>query len=233
MTEPVPNMPRLGAEGDACSACQAPLAVDQRYCLQCGKRRGASRVDFAELLPLEPATPGVSGATQLDSRAVAQSPWTPFALVGSIATLGLMVLVGVMIGKDDSPTQLTAAAPVAPIASTATGSASTGAGAGSGATTADKGAGGGGGNSTSKTASDKGGGGGGGGATKQPVTAPASEAPGAETVDDGALQALDGATGQDAADASKNLPDTIALPGDPPPVDNEAPGGGGSAQVIK
>jgi hypothetical protein len=227
VTDPLPNMPRLGAEGDACSACQAPLAADQRYCLQCGKRRGASRVDFAELLPLEPATPGVGGATQVDSRVAPQSPWTPFALVGSIATLGLMVLVGVMIGKDDSPTQLTAAAPVAPVASAAAEPASTG--GGTGATTAGKDAGGGG-KSTSKDASDKGGG---GGAAKQPVTAPASEAQGAETVDDGALEALDNATGQDAADASKNLPDTIALPGEPPPVDNEAPGGGGSAQVIK
>lgn len=222
------DMPQLGPEGDACSACRAPLAVDQRYCLQCGQRRGATRVDFAELLPAEPALasgpePGSRGATVVQPGQ--QSPWTPLSIVGSIATLGLMLLLGVMIGKDDSPNQVAAAAPAATPA-VASSDASGGASGGDANTANGGGAAGG---SGPKDVSDAGKGGGGG----SEDTAPASTAPGAETIDEGALEALEGQTGQDAADASKNLPDTIALPGEPPPTDNEAPGGGSDAQVIK
>ncbi len=42
MTEEIDTQ-ALGAEGDRCSLCRAPLAIDQRYCLQCGQRRGGKR----------------------------------------------------------------------------------------------------------------------------------------------------------------------------------------------
>jgi hypothetical protein len=218
------EMSPLGPEGDVCTICKAPLAVDQRYCLQCGQRRGASRVDFTQLIPAEeiPAAVVGAGQTAVEVRAPAQGPWTPLALVGSIATLGLMLLLGVMIGKDDSPSQVTAAAPAAAptVASTgASGTDGTSAATNGSAATDTKGNNGSTDAAKTKTAADK--------------SQPASEAPGATTIDDGALQALDNATGQDAADASKNLPDTIALPGEPPPTDNAAPGAGGPAQVIK
>lgn len=228
------EMPTLGAEGDRCSACRAPLAIDQRYCLQCGQRRGARRVDFAELLPLDetkrPASGngGASGAAPVQPVAAApvavanpSGPWTPLAIVASVATLGLMLLVGVMIGKDDEPSQVTAAAPVAagPVASTDAGGAADTSGDGGSAGGADGG--------NTKNVSDKGGKGG------DDKTAPASEAPGAEQLDEGDLQALENATGEDAADASNDIPDTVATPGEPPPTDNEEPGGGTDAQVIK
>jgi hypothetical protein len=47
--EPIEPAP-LGPEGDSCSACGAPLAADQRYCLECGERRTAARVPFTEVL---------------------------------------------------------------------------------------------------------------------------------------------------------------------------------------
>lgn len=62
MTEEIDTQ-ALGAEGDRCSLCRAPLAIDQRYCLQCGQRRGARRVDFGELLPLEESSPAAPAAT--------------------------------------------------------------------------------------------------------------------------------------------------------------------------
>ena len=33
-----------------CSGCGHPMATDQRYCLECGTRRGGPRVDFDEYL---------------------------------------------------------------------------------------------------------------------------------------------------------------------------------------
>jgi hypothetical protein len=35
----------LGSPGDPCAVCGAPLAADQRYCLNCGERRGPRRLD--------------------------------------------------------------------------------------------------------------------------------------------------------------------------------------------
>ena len=231
MTEEIDTQ-ALGAEGDRCSLCRAPLAIDQRYCLQCGQRRGARRVDFGELLPLEESSPAAPAATNGAAPAAPPpggsgqaGPWTPLAIVASVATLGLMLLVGVMIGKNDDPTTVAAAPAAAPaVASTDTATgADTG---GTGGT--DSGAGGGGkGGGDTKTASDKGGKKGG------DKSVPASQAPGAQQLDEGDLEALEDATGQDAADASNNLPDTIATPGEPPPTDNQAPGAGSDAQVIK
>ena len=48
--EELPTPPTLGAEGEPCPACGAPLAADQRYCLNCGRRRAGARVPYADLL---------------------------------------------------------------------------------------------------------------------------------------------------------------------------------------
>lgn len=229
-TKTTPQMPVLGAEGDICSACQAPLAIDQRYCLQCGHRRGASRVDFAELLPLGTGEGAVTTTTTTDSGGIGRSPtaqgaWTPFAMVASIAVLALMLLVGVMIGKDDGPQQqVVAAAPVAPTEAAATGTES-GTQTASGSESSGSAGGG------DEGGGSQGGGGGEDGIEENPP--PAESADGAEVVDDAALDDLAAKSPEDYAEASKNLPDTIALPGEPPPTDNEEPGGGSDAEVIE
>lgn len=237
---PMPEMPALGPEGEVCSACQAPLAIDQRYCLECGRRRGSSRVEFAELLPLPAgAASGQPGRTVTETTSVeqggvpaamgAQSPWTPFAMVASIAVLALMLLVGVMIGRDDDPTQVTAATPVAPVATTPTETAAgTSAGTAGGAAGGSGGSGGGGGGASTGGGGD--GGGGGGVAVEEPP--PAESAPGAEVIDQAQLEELDSLSGEEQQEASKNLPDTIAIPGEPPPVDDVAPGDGTKAETI-
>ena len=38
------HAPTLGAQGEPCAGCGAPLAGDQRYCLECGARRSQARV---------------------------------------------------------------------------------------------------------------------------------------------------------------------------------------------
>ena len=42
--------PKLGEEGERCTGCGVPLAEDQRYCLNCGGRRGNARVPFMDVL---------------------------------------------------------------------------------------------------------------------------------------------------------------------------------------
>lgn len=207
----------LGLEGEECRGCRAPLAADQRYCLNCGRRRGASRVDL-EALGAAPA-PGASGAPVPAPAAPAPPPaaWTPMTIVGGIAVLAVVLLVGVMLGNDKNqdPVQVAAAPAAATVADTTTATK-----------TGDKVASTDTGKSTKDSGSSKDSG------QKDKVVDP-TKAPGAETVTDDQLNALDQASGDDYAKQSKNLPDTIALPGEPPPKDNQEPGAGTSAQVIK
>jgi hypothetical protein len=100
------------AVGDRCVTCGAPLASDQRYCLNCGERRGKSR--------FPPASAGAqttsAGAQAASAGAQATQPaGTPptraprdagrrrlssgATLVAGIATLLLAMGVGVEIGR--------------------------------------------------------------------------------------------------------------------------------------
>ena len=105
---------RLGEPGEACAECGSPLAADQRYCLNCGARRGDPRLDYGNYLknggngaeepPGGPADPS-------SKQPASGRDWTPFALVGLIAALGIMLAIGVLIGKGGSGSNQ-AAAPV-------------------------------------------------------------------------------------------------------------------------
>jgi hypothetical protein len=94
----------LGAEGDTCAQCGTKLAVDQRYCLNCGTPRTEPRLDYQRALaPEGGAAPGAGGAGQ-GQQAVG---WTPLAAVVAIAILGGMLLLGVLIGQDDNSVTVT------------------------------------------------------------------------------------------------------------------------------
>ena len=87
------------------------LATDQRYCLNCGWRRGESRVDYEQRLNggIQPANGAVSASS------VAQNPqWTPAFAILAIALLGVMLLLGVLIGKKGNNNTQTVAAQAAP-----------------------------------------------------------------------------------------------------------------------
>jgi hypothetical protein len=216
----------LGREGDVCRGCRARLAPDQRYCLNCGRRRGDARVDFESELLGDGARPASATPAAPPGPAKASGAWTPLSIVGSVAALGVMLLLGVLIGRDNNNEPVQVAAAPAPVTQTASaGTNDTGAGSDTSTKAADK-----------SGDTDKGGGGadkGGGGGEKDDFV-PADQADGATEVSDDTLDALDNTSGDDYADQSKKLPDTIALPGEPPPTDNKEPGGGeGGAQVIK
>jgi hypothetical protein len=99
------GLPVVGQEGDTCEQCESVLAADQRYCLNCGRRRGESRVDYEARLNtgLQPADGAVAAP------ASANPQWTPVFAILAIALLGVMLLLGVLIGKKGNNTQTVAA----------------------------------------------------------------------------------------------------------------------------
>jgi hypothetical protein len=94
---------------DACPECGSGMAADQRYCLNCGWRRGGARVDYeAQILRTGPGTTEVTVAT------APRSQWSPLVAIGAIALLGIFLLLGVLIGKKDNNNTQTVSAQAAP-----------------------------------------------------------------------------------------------------------------------
>ncbi len=122
--------------GDACTGCGARLAAEQRYCVECGERRGQSRLPFAD---------------SLGKRAQAAPPAPPpkrphlsanGALIAGIGTLILALGVGVLIGRSGDNSSGTKSGPAQIIrvpAGAATGT--TGAGGNTTASTSGNGGG--------------------------------------------------------------------------------------------
>ncbi len=211
---------------ERCEQCGAPLAEDQHYCLECGQRTGGARVDYrhymgvsaadagqGEAQPERPADP--AQAPEADEPAKPQRDYAPLAAVGGIAVLGAMLLIGVLIGKGNSDT---AAAPAPQIVRVQGGGGEETSEAGGGSKKGSGSLGGEGGGS--KKAKKSSGGGGTGDAVK------ASE---------GDLESLGNTSGEDYVKQSENLPNKIATPGAPPPIDKSTPPGGGEGggEVIK
>jgi len=199
-----------------CAHCGAPLAEDQHYCLHCGEAQGDPRVAYRGLIapaltaPQATAPPlGQQPAAAVPSAPAAVAPprdWTPLLALGGLAALALVLVVGVLIGKSGTPT---AAVPAAPQVITVSGAPA--------ATTPTDAADASSGSGAGRRAHHK--------AAKD--AAPVDTRAGAQAVQD-----LNSATGEDYQRKSARLPDTVALPGKPPPRDNKAPGGGSGAETI-
>jgi len=214
----------LGSQGEPCAECGAPLAADQRYCINCGRRRGGPRVEFAQLLGHEQATreppePAAAADPAAAEPAKRERDYTPLAAVGGIAVLGLMLLVGVLIGRGDgsggtapAPSIVRVGEPAGAAADAADASEASGDSKGK--------------KKAVKTGAKQVGGGlTGSAAGKSEDTVQAS-------TDD--LNDLANQTGEAYEDAIKKLPDKIATPGEAPPIDkSKAPGGGGAAETIE
>jgi hypothetical protein len=103
----------LGAQGEPCPACGAPLAADQRYCLNCGRRRAGARVPYADLLagraPEEVLAPAASPPPPPPpSRRSVPLGLAAAGAAGIAAVLLLGVLIGAATGGSDQPTRLVA-----------------------------------------------------------------------------------------------------------------------------
>lgn len=91
------------AGGDQCPACGSPMLADQRYCLNCGQRRGDPRLPFMDAVVFmdaakqpQPAEAAAAPPSPPDRR-----PWMSAnaSLVAGVATLVLAIGVGVLIGR--------------------------------------------------------------------------------------------------------------------------------------
>jgi hypothetical protein len=79
----------------------------QRYCLNCGARAGEPRVAFQEQLFSGGSDNGVAQAS------ATSRGWNPLAAAALLGLLGIMLLVGVLIGKDENDEQPASTAPAA------------------------------------------------------------------------------------------------------------------------
>ena len=227
MADTDPQAPVFGEQGEPCEECGAPLAADQRYCLNCGRRRAEPRADFQRMMAAskgEKAAEGPQSAPPPSPEpAKAERDYAPLAAVGGIAILGLMLLVGVLIGKgNNSPSA--APAPIVKVGGESAGSANS-AEPEETKTAAAK----------PKNAKKSKGGGTGAKAVAGGLTGNAaheSKATVQASTDD--LENLNSQSGESYEKTIKKLPDKIATPGKPPPIDTtKAPGGGGAAETIE
>jgi uncharacterized OB-fold protein len=101
---PTRQMVAAAGVSDRCTNCGAPLASDQRYCVNCGERRGKSRFSFASMAA--PAAVETSTVQEVQRRPRMSSGST---LVAFIATLLVAVGLGVLIGRENANTRTTAA----------------------------------------------------------------------------------------------------------------------------
>lgn len=226
MTDPTATTQVLGKDGEPCRECGAPLAADQRYCLNCGKRRGEPRIEFERLVPgaasangTSPGVPGVAGEgapVQPPQAAGPQRDYTPLAAVGGIAVLGVMLLIGVLIGKGEGGGTAPTPAPVVV----------QGGEAEIGRTAGDEGG-------TAKAEPQQAKSKGGKSAKNGVVSGGSANTGNAPVASDEALQKLQEQSPQEYSENSAKLPDEIATGGAPPPEDDKAPGGGSEGTAIE
>jgi hypothetical protein len=104
-------MPSMAAFGgnESCPNCSAPMAADQRYCLNCGHRRGDPRLPFMDavvFMESQGSAGGAGSATPPPPPASSRGGserWNPNAtLVAVVAVLVLAMGVGFLIGHNSN-----------------------------------------------------------------------------------------------------------------------------------
>jgi hypothetical protein len=87
------------AVNERCAGCGAPMAADQRYCVECGLRRGPGRVPFVEgIAQPKGEAPGRHRSSLRRPRSVDAT------LVAGVGTLLLALGIGVLIGRSSNGT---------------------------------------------------------------------------------------------------------------------------------
>jgi hypothetical protein len=108
-------MAAFGAN-DSCPNCGARMAADQRYCLNCGHRRGEPRLPFMDAVVfMESMGSGGAGASSPPPPPIEQKSSPRMnanaALIAGVATLVLAIGVGFLIGRSGHENSTQAAAP--------------------------------------------------------------------------------------------------------------------------
>jgi hypothetical protein len=88
--------------GGACAACGAPLAADQRYCLECGERRPLTSEFLRSGSPAAPASPPAAPPRPAPARGGEARPNSLLTLLAGVGVLLLAMGVGVLIGRAGS-----------------------------------------------------------------------------------------------------------------------------------
>jgi hypothetical protein len=129
------SSPPLGAV-EPCRSCGAPMAEDQRYCLECGERRGTMSSVLLGGPPLSPAAagpPATPPSAPRDSRGDDAPSGNAVTVIAGVGVLLLALGVGVLIGRSGGSKPSAPAA--AQVISVSTAPAGSGASGGAGATT--------------------------------------------------------------------------------------------------
>jgi hypothetical protein len=103
----------VNASSEQCPSCGANLAPDQRYCLECGQRRGDPRLPFMDAVVFMDAVKQpteVAAAAPPPPREAKQGITANAAMIAGIGTLVLAIGVGVLIGRSGDNGAATAAA---------------------------------------------------------------------------------------------------------------------------
>jgi len=126
----------LGDQGDPCPACDSPLDSDQRYCLNCGRRRADTRVLYAEMLTGRSADEVLPAeeVEELAPRRFSGPPVTVAAAAGGAFLVSLGVLLGTLGGNDEPVRVASAPAPQKPANIVVNTNGQGGGGSGGGAT---------------------------------------------------------------------------------------------------
>ncbi len=216
MAEPTTEVftPVVGESGEPCAACGTPLAVDQRYCLECGTRRGEARVAYREHLSGGASTtaegPGGAGPPRRDWRAPSSWGWgANSAVITGVGCLLLAMGIGVLIGRSGNDTAKQAAAPAPQVIRVNGGGAAPPA---DGASTDTAAAGG---KSAKKSKKSK----------KDSNTASSAAA---SKATNSAIKKLDSLPPKEYQKQSAKLPKQVGTGGKAPPIDKSKPAGGGS-----
>lgn len=100
----------LATVAERCPNCEAPMAADQRYCTECGQRRGRPRLPF-----MDGRTRPTAVVTAVPARQARMASST--ALIAGICTLLLAMGVGVLIGQSGSDDRSATKAPAVQVVS--------------------------------------------------------------------------------------------------------------------
>jgi hypothetical protein len=95
----------VAAVRDGCPVCGAAMAVDQRYCLECGERRGAPRVPLKNARARQAAgKPPARGPRRRASMSVNAT------MIAGVSCLLLALGIGVLIGRSGNSSSSKSAA---------------------------------------------------------------------------------------------------------------------------
>lgn len=131
----------LGGPGtDRCSECGAELAADQRYCVECGTRRGRPRFTLPAGAAAAGAQPAAVAAQQPFNRSPLGGPMLLLALVAVLVALGIGVLIGnatstITVRVAGATTTTGPSGASSPTSSTSSGGGATGTGSSGGTST--------------------------------------------------------------------------------------------------